>query len=235
MDPVSAEEGLTSEIEASDALLLDFDGVLADSEPVFRRSWNHALGPWGHSIGEDDYWRYWSSLGEGLAGEIRRHGLSGIDVLEAASRQSKAYMEAVRQGEVHLFPGAVELLRRMNDLAGSTDIRYCIASNTSESIIVDILRRFEAPVPVIVGGDGLQKKPAPDIFLRAASVLGARPSRSLVVEDSWKGVAAALSGGFRSVLVLNDYNSGLGIAGDFTVSGLEGLMRALPALHGDRI
>ncbi|OPL19670.1 MAG: hypothetical protein AVO35_01480 [Candidatus Aegiribacteria sp. MLS_C] len=235
LDRVGGEEALASAIEASDALLLDFDGVLADSEPVFRRAWNHALSPWGHTIGKNDYWNYWSSRGEGLEGEIRRRGISGIDVREAACRQREAYLKAVGNGEVSLFPGAVELLRRLDALAGNTGMGYCIASNTSESIIRDILLGNDAPVPMVVGGDGLPKKPSPDIFLKAASLLGAAPSRSLVAEDSWKGVKAAFTGGFRSILVLNPLNRDLCIESDFTVSGLEGLIRSLPELPSVRI
>ena len=89
----------------ADAILLDFDGVLADSEPVFRRSWNEALEPWGHTIGEKEYWRYWSSLGEGLEGEIRRNDLRRIDAEEAGRRQKTAYRRFVENGDVALFPG----------------------------------------------------------------------------------------------------------------------------------
>ncbi|MGM0627877.1 MAG: hypothetical protein ACQETZ_06940, partial [Candidatus Fermentibacterota bacterium] len=60
--------GLTALLSGATHLILDFDGVVADSEPLFRRSWNHALSSVGHRVSEEDYWLHWSSLGEGLEG-----------------------------------------------------------------------------------------------------------------------------------------------------------------------
>lgn len=202
------------------ALLFDFDGVLADSEPLFRRSWNSALQPWGHSISSEDYWKYWSSLGEGLEGEIKRRGLSGIDIQLATSRQKEFYEEFVNEGMVPLFPGADRLLEILSSKEISSRRAFCIASNTPCSLIRKILIKGGAPVPLIIGGDNLRKKPSPDIFLKASSLLGIKPSSGLVFEDSWKGVSAAQAGGFMSVLVLNRYNRKLDIRSEYVINGI---------------
>ena len=52
------------------AVLFDFDGVLADSEPFYRKSWNTVLSDFDHSVSEKQYWKHWAFLGEGLEGEI---------------------------------------------------------------------------------------------------------------------------------------------------------------------
>ena len=213
--------------DASAAFLFDFDGVLADSEPLFRRSWNIALQPWGHEISPEDYWKYWSSLGEGLEGEIRRYGLEAIDVPLARQRQKYIYEDFVNDDKVPLFPQAARLLEILSSEKIASRRQFCIASNTPSGIIRKILLNGGAPVPLIVGGEKLKKKPSPDIFLRAASLLDVSPPSTLVFEDSWKGVAAAQRGGFRSVLVLNSYNRGLDIKSEFVIDSIQPILDLL--------
>ncbi|MCK4671178.1 MAG: HAD family phosphatase [Candidatus Aegiribacteria sp.] len=212
------------------AVLFDFDGVLADSEPFFRRSWNVALEPWNHSIPPDDYWLYWSSLGEGLEGEIRRHELKNVDVDQAASSQRKIYEGYCRRGDIPLFPQVPELLARLSSGKETSMRPFCIASNTPSWIVRKILLHSHANIPALVGGEGLRKKPAPDIFLLAASKLGALPSDTLVFEDSWKGIRAAEEGGFQSVLVLNDLNRGLDITSGYVINGIGSILEILDTI-----
>ncbi len=208
----------------ADAFLFDFDGVLADSEPLFRKSWNVALEQWGHEVSAEDYWEYWSSLGQGLEGEIGRYGLLGVDIPHARERQREIYEGYVNDGKVPLFPRTARLLKILSSKDNTSKRPFCIASNTPFALIRKILISGGAPVPLIVGGDDLEKKPSPDIFLRASSLLGVNPESILVFEDSWKGVAAAEKGGFTSVLVLNHCNRKLDIRSDFVIDGIEPIL-----------
>lgn len=203
------------------AFLFDFDGVLADSEPLFRKAWNIALEPWGHSVSSEDYWKYWSSLGEGLEGEIKRYGLKGIDIPLARKRRKDIYEGFVNDGMVPLFPRAAQLLEFLSSVKNTSWRPFCIASNTPCNLIRKILIKGGAPVPLIVGGDNLERKPSPEIFLRASSLLDVNPSSTLVFEDSWKGIAAAERGGFMNVLVLNNYNRKLDIVSEFVIDGIQ--------------
>ena len=211
----------------SELLIFDFDGVLADSEPWFRRSWNHALAPWGHSIPEDDYWLYWSSLGQGLEGEIRRNGLKGIDRAEAREVQRRTYERYCSEGLIPLFPGVMKLLESLSSGPGRR--RWCIASNTASDIVRTVLGSGGAFVPEIIGGEGLPPKPAPDIFLKAAGIFGVRPENALVFEDSWKGISAAAEGGFPYVLVRNDCNRELDISSEVCLEDIGGLLQVIDA------
>ncbi len=217
----SVKHEFISAWDASVAFLFDFDGVLADSEPLFRRSWNIALQPWGHEVSPEDYWKYWSSLGEGLEGEIRRCGLDRIDVPLARKRQKDIYEGFVNEGKVPLFPQTARLLEVLSSKKIASRWQFCIASNTPSRLIRRILIGGGAPVPLVVGGDNLEKKPSPDIFLRASSLLDVNPQSTLVFEDSWKGVTAAEKGGFVSILVLNPYNRGLDIRSEFVIDSMQ--------------
>jgi sugar-phosphatase len=92
-----------------------------------------------------------------------------------------------------------------------------------------LLRAGGAPVPPVIGGEGLRPKPAPDIFLAAARHLGLPPAATLVVEDTEKGIRAARAGGFPVLLVRNRYNRPLPLAADAEVSALATLLEWAPA------
>ncbi|MBD3369318.1 HAD-IA family hydrolase [Candidatus Fermentibacteria bacterium] len=218
-------------IRGVDHVLLDFDGVLADSEPLYRKSWNQALSAYDHQVPEGEYWLYWTNRGEGLEGEIRRHRLP-IDTRERRQlrqTQRRIYSRLCREGAVQLFPRAPSLLRLLSrGVAGISG--FAIASNTSSDLVTVILEKSEAPVPTVVGGEGLPHKPDPAIFLAAAERLGADPACSLVVEDAEKGVRAARAGGFKSCLVRNDQNRNLHIEADCEVPSLARLVGLLKDL-----
>lgn len=186
-----------------EAVLLDFDGVLADSEPFYRRSWNRVLSRWNHSVGEEDYWKHWAYLGEGLEGEMNRTGLNVPCPEDAKARQRSIYAEFCHSGAICPFPGAERLVSAVMEWKPCA-----IASNTSSDLIAGITSRWKVAMPVIVGGEGLRSKPSPDIYLRASGVLGIHPSRCLVIEDAMKGVIAGREAGMKVILVRNGYNDG---------------------------
>ncbi len=227
--------GLPGLLDGATHLILDFDGVVADSEPLFRRSWNRALSTVGHSVAEEDYWLHWSSLGEGLEGEAARSGLelSPTEMEALRSLQADTYAEFCRRGMVPLAPGAEELLA----LLAQKGLRlqgWAIASNTESRLVKRVLREAGAPLPpLLVGGEGLRRKPAPDIFLRASRTLGAEPARCLVVEDSVKGIRAALAGGFPVIRILNSQNRFHQAPAIMDLKGLQPLVAALAGLEED--
>jgi HAD superfamily hydrolase (TIGR01509 family) len=108
--------------------------------------------------------------------------------------------EIIKRESPILKPGVTELL----DMLQAKGIRVSVASSTSlqgtkEHLTESrILNRFE----VVVGGDMVTKgKPNPDIFLKAAELLGLTPEECIVVEDSPAGIRAAYAAGMKAVLV----------------------------------
>jgi len=218
-------------LTASSGILLDFDGVLADSEPLFHRSWNTALKPWGHSIPEEEYWLHWSSLGEGLDGEIKRKGLTGIDRERARACERRTYTGLCKSGDVPLFPHTPLLLKTLIAEESSGGRPFCIASNTPSGLVKRILTIGGAPVPRIVGGENLRRKPAPDIFLAASDEIGTSPSETLVFEDTWKGAMAANRGGFPCIVVLNRLNASLDIPAELKINGIKDILAVLNRIN----
>jgi HAD superfamily hydrolase (TIGR01509 family) len=223
---------LEEALEEKSLLLFDFDGVLADSEPIHRLAYNTVLAAWGHHVDADDYWLHWTSRGSGIEGEIERKGLGHIDPDDVKREKRGLFADYCAAGRIPLFPETPELLLRLIE---SSTWDVVIASNTPSSLVNQILTLGGASVPVtIVGGEDLPPKPAPDIFLRAAEVMGVSPSESLVVEDAEKGTLAARRGGFQSLLVVTDLNRNLDVPADYRIDGLGGLCQLLfPELRKD--
>ena len=136
-------------------------------------------------------------------------------------------------GKIPLFPGVGELLRKLISIEEKGGMKLAIASNTSAKLVSYVLSGNNAPVPFIVGGDGLRKKPFPDIFLRAASLMGVSPVSTLVFEDASKGIIAASSGGFRSVFVENSQNRAMNAGGLCRIPGVGHLLHILGILTGE--
>ncbi len=220
-----------ADLEGFRALLLDFDGVLADSELLYHESWNVALSKWGVQIPEEEYLLHWTSLGEGLKGHLARHPdlEARVDPVEASSIQKSVYASFCGSGRIGLMDGAAGVLDELS--TGAFAGRCAIASNTDESLIRSIIAAAGAsPIPV-VGGAGLPKKPMPDIFLRAASLLGSGPDETLVFEDAWKGLEAATRGGFRSVLVRSRLNRDFDLTAGYALEGIGALLPMLRELR----
>jgi len=190
-----------------EAVLFDFDGVIADSEPFFYESYNRAFTRRGHPIDRDEYWVHWTGRGEGVAGEIRRYNLpfTDEDARQIYAERRATYTEFCQSGAVPLVHGmmdAVEALLKRGKACA-------IASNSFEDDILAVLGHAgyaDPPLPVIGRRRGLGTKPAPDIFIYTAGYLRAEPAACLVVEDAEKGLASARAAGMACAIVRTPYN-----------------------------
>ena len=207
------------------ALVLDFDGLLADSEPFHFKAYNQAFERYGHSLDPEEYWVEFTSRGTGIQGEIERHNLQ-LPVSPDTLRQEKfeAYSGFCNSGAIPLFPAAQRFLQ----LAGR-HYRLAIASGSWEHDIRAILEHAGAAgqVQTILGKSPgtRQEKPAPDIFLHAAEELGLAPAECLVIEDALKGLAAARGAGMPCLIVRNALNLKIDFSGtDLVVPNLESVV-----------
>lgn len=212
-------------------VIFDFDGILVDSERHHMAAYNAVFQKYGHTLDETEYFKYWTSLGHGPAGEIERHKLN-IDPAEIRRQKRPTFSELCRNGTVKFFPEArevVELLSR----AGKT---LAIASGTMVTDITAVLEneklldRFE----VIAGSDTVPAlKPSPDVLLHVARELDIAPSDAVVIEDAEKGIGAARAAGMPVMVVRTPETSAIDFSSadlvlDSHAEWLEMSRRALP-------
>ncbi len=208
------------------ALVLDFDGLILDTETctydavvdIFR---DHGLeldlARWQAILGTADrpHWTEW------LADELGR----SVDRDTLVAQREKARMAAL----VTLPPcaGVEDLLAA----AAGAGVPCAVASSSSAEWVVPHLERlglrdrFAAVVTSDdVGGDPRRTKPAPDLFLAAAAAVGQPPARCVVLEDSPNGVRAGKAAGMAVVAVPGLMTAGLDFAGaELVVPSLVGL------------
>ena len=173
------------------------DGVIVDSNPVHREAWASFCRRYGVELTDSMVeWMYGKRNDE----IVRKFFGDGLPVEELAARgyaKEALYREMIGGDlERHLVPG----LRAFLDRHRSSPIG--LATN-AEPANVDFLleetglrTRFQA----IVDGHQVRfAKPHPEVYLRAAELLKAAPSKCIVFEDSYSGVEAAHAAGMRVV------------------------------------
>lgn len=176
-----------------DLIIFDCDGVLVDSEPLAMRVLIAALARQG--VVMPPATAIASYLGRSLASIsaslVQSHGMP----LDDATLQSmRPDLYALYRTELGAMPGLADTLPRL-------DVPVCVASSSQlERINLSLELTGLLPffTPHIFSASMVSNgKPAPDLFLHAASVMGVAPENCLVIEDSPAGIAAAKAAGMK--------------------------------------
>ena len=198
---------------ANRALLLDFDGVIVDSEGLQLCAVNNILAPYAIALSPTAWIercvgnKARDFLREILAGRVGPGELERLLVAKSA-----AYQDLVQRTEPTPRRGIPELVER----AIALGFRCGIASATSESDIRHVLDRIglTSRFDVIVSSDTVPRpKPAPDVYLRAAELLHVLPVHCIVVEDTPTGLAAGRAAGMHCVAFPNQWTTALDFVG----------------------
>lgn len=185
------------------AIIFDMDGVIVDSEPRHERAFLAVARQLG----------YENNLGINFADYIGRSDKElWIDFvarhnpkqsLEELLAMKRARVIEIIRSEQPLFEGLVELVRKVAE-----SYKLALASGSERAVIEEVLNleRLRRFFPVVVSGSEVARgKPAPDIFLRTAELLGIAASDCCVIEDSKPGVAAALAAGMQVIAITNTH------------------------------
>jgi HAD superfamily hydrolase (TIGR01509 family) len=191
------------------ALILDFDGLIVDTESPIFEIWRDIFRRDGQELQLDD-WK--TALGTQGGYDPVEHlaRLTGrsFDVARIEREARERHWQACR--EQALLPGVSDLVADAQRLV----LPMAVASSSPRAWVRDwldhhgIRERFGA---ICAREDVGQVKPAPDLFLLAARRLGVEPSSCLVFEDSPNGLCAARAAGMRSVAVRNDVTRSLAL------------------------
>ncbi|XP_063979540.1 pseudouridine-5'-phosphatase isoform X2 [Diachasmimorpha longicaudata] len=185
-------------------VLFDMDGLLLDSESVYKNIYNTIVSQYGHTYGGDVVY---AVLGRpehvGFEIIIQHYNLP-ISIEEF----SKYYHQLQRElfVTIRVMPGAARLLHHLH----KHDIPIALATSSGETSYElktkKVKPMFEMFHHKVLGGSDTEVKngkPAPDIFLVAARRFpdNPSPSKCLVFEDAPNGVQAALSAGMQVIMV----------------------------------
>jgi beta-phosphoglucomutase len=179
------------------AFIFDMDGVIIDSNPQHRLAWEAFNRRYGLETTEDMHRRMYGRRNDQIVRDFFGEQLSENEVAARGFAKEALYREMIAgRIESMLVPGLREFLDRHRDTPKA------VASN-AEPANVDFLLDGAGLRPyfrVVVDGHQVTRpKPYPDIFLRAAGLLGVPPAECLVFEDSHSGVEAAQAAGMKII------------------------------------
>ncbi len=215
------------------AILFDFDGVLADSEPIHLAMFQKILSEEGISLSQEDYYEKYLGLDDRGVFEAvfkaQAKALSPQKEGDLIRRKNQALLAFVK-GKSLLLPGAAEFVEKAAE-------KYFLAvvSGALKSEIVAILSAagLVEKFHVIVAADDVsQGKPSPEGFQKAFGLLNRDfvpeseillPEECLVIEDSPWGIEAAHAAGMKCVGVLTSYAEGRMGGADLVVRDTKSL------------
>jgi HAD superfamily hydrolase (TIGR01509 family) len=183
-----------------EAVIFDLDGVLVDSERIWdevRRAvvaehggtWREEATRAQQGMSTPEWARY---LVEELGAQLSPPAIATLVVKRMAARYA---------AEPPLIPGAVEVVRQV-----SKRWPVAIASSSPVILIKGFLDVTGLPVGAAVSSEQVGAgKPAPDVYLRAAELLGVAPSDCAAVEDTTNGLRSALAAGMAVYAVPNPH------------------------------
>lgn len=194
------------------ALLFDLDGTLVDSGARVRRLWEW----WAETRGIDFQRLAPIILGRTAIETIR---LAAPDLVAEKEMEALESQEVADMRDVSAFPGAMELLNRLNGA------KWAIVTSGSDRVANARIRHVALPAPpVLVTASHIERgKPAPDAFLLAARHLGVERQDCIVVEDAPVGIAAGKAAGMQVVAVASTHPAAKLRQADAVISGLADL------------
>jgi beta-phosphoglucomutase len=179
------------------ALIFDMDGVLVDSNPAHREAWKAFNRRYGMETTEAMQQFMYGKRNDEIVRGFFGGDLTAGEVAARGAAKERLYREMVAGKVDGMMPAG---LRRFLEAHRSAPM--ALASNAEPENIAFVLEEsgLAKYFRVVVDGHQVERpKPFPDIYRRAAELLGEAPGNCIVFEDSYSGVEAARAAGMRVV------------------------------------
>jgi len=201
-------------------VLFDMDGVLVDSEPFICKAAIMMFRELGIKAMPEDFHPF-VGMGENryIGGVAENHGVN-VDIEKVKARTYEIY-EKIVHGNLSALPGAHEFISECRKrgfrlaLATSAD-RVKMEVNLMEIGLSSNTFNF-----IVTGLDVMNKKPSPDIYLKAAQGINLDPHECLVVEDAVSGITAGKAAGCRCLAVTSSFDAKVLAEADWICTSLN--------------
>ncbi|SJN15980.1 Beta-phosphoglucomutase [Microbacterium esteraromaticum] len=208
------------DLHSAPGVLFDLDGVLTPTAEVHMHAWQRVFDEvferWGiePAYTDADYYAYVDGKKryDGVASLLRSRNVEipwgHVDdapeaetVCGVGNRKNQAFAVSLRSDGIAPYPGSLALLESLS--AASVPMGVVSSSKNAEEVLgsAGIRDFFRIVVDgVVAERDQLSSKPAPDMFLEGARMLGVAPADAIAVEDAVAGVASAAAAGYGTVV-----------------------------------
>lgn len=182
-------------------VLFDHDGVLVDTEFWYFKAGERALSEVGYTLDQEQY-LHDMNHGHGTWAQARAAGADEATIARAREARNAYYQEHLRTEDIEV-EGVLEVLA---DLAGHVRMAIVTTSKREDFELIhhdlEIARFMDF---VLVRDDYRNAKPHPEPYLTGLDRFGAAKAETLVVEDSSRGLRAALAAGIDCAVVHNEF------------------------------
>ena len=187
-------------------VLFDMDGVLVDSEAFICRAAILMFSELGTRVTPEDFVPF-TGMGENryLGGVAEKHNLE-VNIDRVKARTYEIY-DQIASGNLMALKGVHEFIARCRNKG----LRLALATS-ADTVKMEInLREINLAADtfqsIVTGLDVINKKPFPDIYLKAAENIGLKPEECLVVEDAVSGIKAGKAAGCRCLAVTTSFDA----------------------------
>jgi beta-phosphoglucomutase len=196
-----------------EAVIFDFDGVIADSEALHLRAFNHVFSDYDFQITKEDYYQNYLGLNDFDLFDLlisSEHLKVETDQIDKLVKQKNQFFEKIAKDEGSIIDG----VRRLVNLLKDNNIPMAICSGALLCEIETMLADSQLGdyFETIVSAEHVKKgKPYPEGFLLALDRLNEKLEKSIqagrcvVIEDSPWGLKAAIGAGMHTVAITNSY------------------------------
>jgi beta-phosphoglucomutase len=187
-------------------VLFDMDGVLVDSEPFICKAAIMMFHELGVSATPEDFHPF-VGMGENkyIGGVAIKHGVK-VDIEKVKTRTYEIY-ETIVSGKLSALPGSHEFITECR----KRGFKLALATSADRVKMEVNLREIGLPSnifnSIVTGLDVENKKPFPDIYIKAALSIGLKPEECLVVEDAVSGIKSGKSAGCRCLAVTSSFKA----------------------------
>ncbi len=180
------------------AVLWDMDGTLIDSEEFHWISWREAMANEGIAITREQFLSSFGQRNDSILPQWLGAAATPERIARIADAKEELYRDLIRKHGIEPLPGVLKWVRQLHE-QGWLQAIATAAPRANVEVIIEALgaaNRFQG----IVSAEDVRKgKPDPEVYLIAASRVGAPPDRCVVVEDAVAGVEGAHRAGMRSI------------------------------------
>jgi HAD superfamily hydrolase (TIGR01509 family) len=182
------------------AVVFDMDGLMVDTEPVYKASWQQAASELHYELPDSVYARFVGRPTEACERILVEHLGPKFPLPPFRLRWPVLWRTEIQRSGVHVKPGLFELLAFLSDRR----VPVAVATSTESDLaaLTLSLAGLADHFAIVVSGDQVAAgKPAPDIYLEAARRLGVSAANCVALEDSEAGIRAAAAAGMVGILV----------------------------------
>ena len=199
------------------AVLWDMDGTLIDSEEFHWISWRETLAQEGVTITHDQFLASFGQRNDSILPQWLGAAAAPERIARIGNAKEELYRDLVRANGMPPLPGVSTWVLRLHE-QGWLQAIASSAPRSNIEVVLEALGAAHCFQGVVSAEDVRRGKPDPEVYLAAASRVGATPDRCIVVEDAAAGIEGARSAGMRSIGVSHN---GKYLRADIVVQSLD--------------